>query len=81
MSGFELRASSFEMLLALAVLAFAPAVGGAQQIRAAVSPDTITVGDVAQVGVRVTAPANAAVSLPDSLPIAGDIENAGRPDV
>ena len=66
---------------ALSALAAAPNGASAQQIRAAISPDTITVGDVAQVGVRVTAPANAAVSLPDSLPLTGDLENAGRPDV
>ena len=57
------------------------APSSAQQVRAAISPDTVTVGDVAQVGVRITAPADAAVSLPDSLPVSGDLENAGRPDV
>lgn len=63
------------------LLALSGAEGAGQQIRAAVSPDTITVGDIAQVGIRVTAPPSAAVSLPDSLPLSGDLENAGRPDV
>ena len=81
MRGFGLRASSFALVLSCCLLAVVPTIAGAQQVRAAVSPDTVTVGEVAQVGVRVTAPANAAVSLPDSLPITGDVENAGRPDV
>ena len=68
-------------LLALWCLLVSPSAASAQEIRAAISPDTITVGDVAQVGIRVTAPPTAAVSLPDSLPLTGDLENAGRPDV
>ena len=57
----------------------APAHG--QQVSVAVAPDTITVGEVARVGVRVVAPAGAEVSLPDTLPITGELENAGRPEV
>lgn len=82
-SAIRRRASGVghRLCAALAALAALPGFAAAQQIRAAISPDTVTVGDVAQVGVRVTAPRDAAVSLPDSLPISGDLENAGRPDV
>lgn len=55
-----------------------PASAGAQEIRAALSPDTVTVGDVARVGVRAVLPAGDSIQLPDSLGITGDIENAGR---
>ena len=84
--GFGLWALGFGVgarivLAAGLLLPLLPSLVAAQQIRAALSPDTITVGDVAQVGVRITAPANAAVSLPDSLVLTGDLENAGRPDV
>lgn len=72
-----MRASIVGLLVCLCHAA--PAA--AQQIRTAIAPDTITVGSVARVGVRVVAPADAAVSLPDSLPISGELENAGRPEV
>ena len=75
------RGGAYAVSLALFCLLGVPSNADAQQIRAAVSPETITVGDVARVGVRITAPASAAVSLPDSLVLGGDLENAGRPDV
>ena len=67
------RALACACLLPLAPL---PAAG--QELRAAVSPDTVTVGDVARVGVRTTLPPGGRIALPDSLPITGDLENAGR---
>ncbi|HEX6589491.1 MAG TPA: DUF4381 family protein [Longimicrobiales bacterium] len=78
---FQLPASGFRLVAAVVLLVGLSDPASAQQIRAAISPDTITVGDVAQVGVRITAPREASVSLPDSLPISGELENAGRPDV
>ena len=58
-----------------------PASAGAQELRAALSPDTVTVGDVARLGVRVVLPPGSRIQLPDSLPISGDLENAGRRDL
>ena len=52
--------------------------GGAQEIRTALSPDTITVGDVTRLGVRVMLPAGGRALLPDSLAVGGELENAGR---
>ncbi len=81
MSGFGRWALGFGVAAQIGLLAGSPAAGFGQQIRAAISPDTITVGDVARVGIRVIAPPSAQVSLPDSLPISGELENAGRPVV
>ncbi|HUF11818.1 MAG TPA: DUF4381 family protein [Longimicrobiales bacterium] len=55
-----------------------PASAAAQELRAALSPDTVTVGDVARLGVRALLPPGSRILLPDTLDISGDLENAGR---
>lgn len=64
-----------------AALMVAPGPLAAQQVGVALEPDSITVGDVTRLGVRVLLPAGARVALPDSLPIDGDLENSGRRDL
>src|SRR5690606_3793554 len=49
-----------------------------QEVRVAVTPDTIAVGDVFHAAVRVDVPPGFRVELPDTLPVSGDLENAGR---
>ncbi|MGH7482341.1 MAG: hypothetical protein ACRELV_09310 [Longimicrobiales bacterium] len=53
----------------------------AQRAGAAVDPDTVTVGTIFHVAVRVVAPAAAAVEFPDSLAVAGDVAVAGRREI
>ncbi|HET9983525.1 MAG TPA: DUF4381 family protein [Longimicrobiales bacterium] len=65
----------------LAALGGLPAGGAAQQVRAAVAPDTATVGDVVQAAVRFDLPAGSRAVVPDSLPLQGTAENAGRRQV
>jgi hypothetical protein len=73
--------------VAFCVAVAGPAVGGlslaapahAQQVQAALMPDTATVGDVVRVIVQVTGlTAGARVELPDTLPVSGGLENAAR---
>lgn len=71
-----MNARRFVLFLAAALLAL-PGRGTAQQIRTAVVPETVTVGDVFRAAVRVDLPAGYQVEAPDSLPVAGDLENAG----
>jgi hypothetical protein len=52
----------------------------AQDVRSAVLPDTIRVGDVFTVALRLELPAGVAAILPDTLPVSGDLENAGGRD-
>lgn len=49
----------------------------AQRAGAALRPDTITVGDPAVVAVRVVAAEGYQVIFPDTLDVAGDVENTG----
>jgi hypothetical protein len=49
----------------------------APTIRTAVVPDTIHVGDVITAAIRITVPAGATVTFPDSLTLPLDLENAG----
>ncbi len=64
-------------LLAAAGLLLAAAPAAAQQVRSAVVPDTITVGDVVKAAVRVDLPAGYSAAFPDSLSLGTDLENAG----
>ncbi|MFO7260449.1 MAG: hypothetical protein DIU52_004800 [bacterium] len=50
----------------------------AQEVRVAVTPDTVTVGDVFHAAIRVEVPPGFRLEPPDSLPVSGDVENAGR---
>lgn len=49
----------------------------AQEVGAAVWPDTVTVGDVFHAAIRVQLAPGQQVELPDSLPVYGHLENAG----
>jgi hypothetical protein len=62
------------------VLAFAmlPAVVQAQEVRTAVVPDSIHVGDIFRVAVRVLVPAGAVVVFPDTLAVPANVEAAAR---
>lgn len=72
-----LAASLALALLALALLATPPLV--AQDVRTAMVGDTIRIGDVVPVAVRVVLEAGERVAWPDTLPLAGDVlENAAR---
>lgn len=51
---------------------------GTFDVSAALAPDTATVGDMVRAAVRVRVPAGARVEFPDSLPLEGDLESAGR---
>ena len=55
-----------------------PGLAAAQQVAAAVSPDTAHVGDVVRAAIRVELPPGYRAILPDSLPLQGEVENAGR---
>lgn len=61
----------------LAVLLLCAGRAAAQEVRTAVAPGSITVGDVFRVAVRVDVPPGMRAVLPDSLPVSGDVENAG----
>ena len=60
------------------LLLFAASGAAAQEVRVAVTPDTVTVGDVFHAAIRVEVPPGFRLERPDSLPISGDVENAGR---
>ncbi len=61
--------------LALALL---PCAMSAQEVRTAVVPDSILVGDIFRVAVRVTVPAGVVVVFPDTLAVPDDVEAAAR---
>lgn len=66
----------------VAALAGALLPGGrvsAQQVRTALLPDTVTIGDVVRAVIWVDLPAGYKVAFGDSLPIADTLENAGKP--
>ncbi len=69
---------------ALAALALATAMAlaatpaRAQEVAAAVAPDTTTVGGVFRAAVRVTLPPGVSAGFPDSVATSGEVENAGR---
>lgn len=64
------------LTLLLATLAWARAA--AQETRAAVIPDSVTIGDVFRAAVRVTVPAGARVAFPDTLAVPANLEAAAR---
>jgi hypothetical protein len=55
--------------------------GRAQEVRTAVVPDSIHVGDLFRVAVRVIVPAGATVSFPDTLAVPENVEAAARAEV
>jgi hypothetical protein len=59
----------------------APGPVHAQQPRAAVVPESITVGDVFHAAVRIDLAGDMRVAAPDSLELVEDIEQAGRREV
>ena len=63
------------------VLGVGPREVAGQEVRVAVAPDTVTVGDIFHVAVRLDLPPGFRIESPDSLDVSGDIENAGRPRV
>jgi hypothetical protein len=66
-------------VLALAFCALClPATAAAQQARALLTRDTVYVGDILGVVLEVIAPAGSQLTVPDSLEVSGDIENAAR---
>lgn len=71
--------SAWRRVLAVgALLAGGAAAAQAQTVRTAVAPETVAVGDVFHAAIRVDAPDGTRVELPDTLPLSGDLENAGR---
>lgn len=68
-------------VLALVLFVLCADAVEAQQPRAAVVPQTITVGDVFHAAVRVDLPGGMRVVAPDSLVVVDDVENAGRREV
>ncbi len=74
------RSSGFAAATAAALLCAAvqPRDVAAQQVTAGVVPDTVTVGQVFHAAIRVQLPAGSRAGFPDSLEVAGDVENAGR---
>lgn len=64
----------------IVMVALATAAGSAQaqRVRSAIVPDTILVGDIFQAALRVDLPPGVTLSAPDTLPLTGDVENAGR---
>lgn len=66
--------------LAALVLAAPPAAprAAAQELRAALTADTVLVGDVFEAALRVDVPAGYRAIFPDSLPLGPDLELAGR---
>jgi hypothetical protein len=63
-------------------LVFASAAGvTAQQPRAAVVPESITVGDVFHAAVRMELPEGVTLAAPDSIALVEDVEQAGRREV
>lgn len=69
---------SVAIVSCLLVSLLLPGAAAAQRAAAVVRPDTVRVGDVFEVAVAVEVPAGHRVVLPDTLEVAGDVENAGR---
>jgi hypothetical protein len=66
---------------ACVLLLLCAGTASAQQPRAAVVPESITVGDVFHAAVRVDLREGMTVSAPDSIALIEDVEQAGRRDV
>jgi hypothetical protein len=67
-----------DLLVTLGLCAAGLTTAEAQQVRTAITPDSIRVGDVFNAAIRVEVPPGFTLTAPDSLPIAGEVENAGR---
>ena len=65
------------LLLLVALLCISSKYLAAQEVRTAVVPQTIHVGDVFQVVVRVVGARGAVPTFPDSLALPTDLESAG----
>lgn len=65
-------------LSALLACALVTAPAAAQQVRSALTADTVRVGDVLGVAVQVDLPRGAELIVPDTLALSGDLENAAR---
>ena len=50
----------------------------AQDVQAAIAPDTVRVGDIVAVGVQVLLAPGTELVVPDTLELSGDLENAAR---
>jgi len=70
------------LVLLFAALALLPVgtpdIALAQEIRAAIAPDSILIGDVFRAAIRLELPPGYTVTAPDTLPVHETIENAGR---
>lgn len=66
---------------ALLLLGLCAVPAAAQQPRAAVVPESITVGDVFHAAVRIDLPEGVSLAAPDSLVVGEDLENAGPREV
>ncbi len=73
-----MRRSRVRRAVLVALLSGPPAPAVAQEVGATVAPDTVRVGDVFRAAVRVVLPPGYRAEFPDSLPLAGDVEQAGR---
>lgn len=74
----RVRRCGLALATVVALLAAAPRDAFAQQLRSAIAPDTIRVGDVFFAALRIDLPPGVTLSAPDTLPLAGAVENAGR---
>lgn len=73
------RTMAAPLLVALLVGSGTPATGAAQETRAAAVGDTIRIGDVVPVAVRLVLERGERVVWPDTLPLPGEaVENAAR---
>lgn len=68
-------------LLLWALVALGAADVDAQDVRTAVLPDTVNVGDVFRVAVRLAVPAGSVVVFPDTLDVPDNVEAAARREV
>src|SRR6185369_8200045 len=71
------RAWRFALVLGCALVSTAQSVG-AQQARAALTRDSVNVGDIVGVAVEVLVPAGTELITADTLQVSGDIENAAH---
>ena len=67
----------FPFVLSCALVATAPSAA-AQQARAALTRDSVNVGDIVGVAVEVMVPAGTELVTADTLQVSGDIENAAH---
>lgn len=64
--------------LVAAALLVCTASAHAQRVAGAVAPDTALVGDIFRAALRADLPAGWRAVFPDTLPLAGEVEHAGR---